>query len=150
VDGGDVLTRYHAWCSIGPGRILFSGGEFSGVTTNKAWYIECGSWTAEPAPAMTSRRQDHFLVEFNGLVFAFGGDNGKQVYQTSERYDGTTWAPIADMLNKRHQLGGCRIGDQIYLAGAFSSKLEVYTPATDSYRELSTCELPNKKTCTAL
>jgi hypothetical protein len=40
------------------------------------------------------------------------------------------------MLNKRHQLGAARVGDDIYIAGAFSPKIEIYTPASDSYREL--------------
>ena len=59
------------------------------------------------------------------------------------------WSPISEMLNKRHQLGAVRFRDVIVVAGAFSSKIEIYTPAADTFVELNV-ELPNRRNCTAL
>ena len=72
-----VFTRYHSWCFLNSSQVLFTGGEFSGVTTNLCWIIDLDTWVAVAAASMTARRQDHFILLNEGVVYAFGGDNGK-------------------------------------------------------------------------
>ncbi|XP_054158202.1 kelch-like protein diablo [Oppia nitens] len=92
---------------------------------------------------MNSKRRGLALVAHNGYMYAIGGNNGIEVFNTMERLDTTTkqWQPMANMSYTRGYFGSAIFMDKIYVCGGYNSSnektCETYDPLTNQWTQIA-------------
>jgi DNA-binding CsgD family transcriptional regulator len=97
---------------------------------------------------MPTARARLAVVEYDGLIYAIGGETIQGISGAVEVYDpeADSWSRRADKPHPVRNIGAAVIGDQIYVPGGYSpldratSVVEVYDPRSDSWSE--TASLP--------
>ena len=109
-----------------------------------------GKWAKKAE--MPTPRSDLCVAAVNGLIYAFGGRDTKNVVRlaTVEVYNPATdtWKKLGDMPTAREEFASAAVGGKIYLLGGFSSvkrgartivktlnTIDVYDPAADAWEQ---------------
>ena len=90
--------------------------------------LACG-WSASTASPIAIL--DQACVNVGGTLYSFAGVSANAVIATSNKFNGTTWTPIAPTPQALEYPAACTDGSNIYILGGASS---TGTPLTTLYR----------------
>ena len=129
------------WVILEDGSVFCcGGGKYCGGVW-KTVYVVQGSGVVERKADMNIERFAHGVIEVQGSIYVFG-DYGKSYPGTGfsplnscEKFEllRNSWRLLPDMHQGRAFFNPCLFRLLIYLCGAGSSTIEVFSPSTDSF-----------------
>ena len=142
-------SREGRYITFHSNQLLYTGGLrkihiVAGKALSEVWAITL-SGAGKQLPSMQTGRYMHGLAVYRRVLYVFGGlgvdEEGEERYiKSCERLvlnDATVWAPLPDQIHHRVCYNPCIWLEKIWLCGGRSPTIEVFTPATLSFRSLS-------------
>ncbi|XP_025831842.1 kelch-like protein 18, partial [Agrilus planipennis] len=127
------------------GHIYVVGGlnkHGDSLSTVEYYDPKLNAW--QSAPAMSTMRSRLGVAVLRGMLYAFGGYNGKDRLASVEVYDcmKKEWSTVAPMQCKRSALGATALGDWIYVCGGYDgvsslNSVERYHPQINTWCTLA-------------
>lgn len=127
-------------------RLLYTGGlrTETGQALSEVWLIPL-SGVVKQLPSMQTGRYMHGLAVYREVLYVFGGlgvdEEGEERYiKSCERLvlaDATAWTPLPEQIHHRVCYNPCIWLEEIWLCGGRCTTIEVFTPASLSFRSLS-------------
>uniref|UniRef100_W8BU06 Kelch-like protein 5 n=1 Tax=Ceratitis capitata TaxID=7213 RepID=W8BU06_CERCA len=129
--------------------LLFIGGRGRGIQRNatvKRLDLETLTWSE--MSKMSQRRDDLCVVKLDEKIYAFGGHDGGEPFNTAEIYDIHTnrWQSLQPMSYHRYGAGAIAFDGKIYIFGGLSihceplNSVECFDPMTNNWRECAKME----------
>ena len=120
-----------AWCPIGNGSILYTGGEDSSKTSSEVILIDYHKSISYLSPCIP--KKNHFLLYHHGVVYSFGGYN-----DLNERYIPflNIWEQISPSPESFGQCSAASLNGMILIAGYKRKDLYLYDPDKNLYKKI--------------
>lgn len=124
-------------CMLDCETVMYVGG-YSPYVSN-VLSVNLVTFQVNPLQSMLEARGWAGVINYNGIVYVFGGNNPQ--IASAERYDiiGKSWKLLPQMGYARYSFTPVLYKAEIYLADCMirSKVIEVFTPLSEKYRELS-------------
>ncbi|XP_054088323.1 kelch-like protein 17 [Zeugodacus cucurbitae] len=113
----EYRTKYSFRTILKEDNILFIGGcgeNYDSFNTVISWSIRNKTW--RELPAMNQARDSHCVVEFDGKIYAIGGQNDGNTLQSVERYTTSNgWEFVKPLITARYGVCAVTLNGKIYV-----------------------------------
>ena len=117
---------------------MYCGGMENSVSTAECFQVDLVDSMFKKLPDMMEPRCYPCVIANRGLVYVFGGFQGKISLKSCEKYDIVLrkWTKIGEMTNCRSGFCTSVVDNKIYIAGD-SKTIEVFDVATEAFQLLN-------------